>query len=79
MKKLIILSVIGLVFSCKEKNANENYQSDSLSVASGQGDSLSNSSSMNNTATPDSSTLNSSSTTPSDTVSTKRDSVRRRQ
>jgi len=78
MKKLILVSVIGLLFSCKEKNSKENYQSDSLSVANGQNDSLSNSSSMDNTAVPDSSNLNSSSTSPSDTVSTKRDSVRRR-
>lgn len=78
MKKLIFVSVIGLLFSCKDKKSEENYKSDSISVANGQNDSLSPSSPMNNTATPDSSNLNSSTTNPTDSLSTRKDSVRRR-
>ncbi|UQB69386.1 hypothetical protein [Epilithonimonas zeae] len=78
MKKLIFVSVIGLVFSCKDNKSQENYRSDSLSVANDQNDSLVTSSSIDNTATPDSSNLNSSTTTPIDSLSTRKDSVRRR-
>jgi len=78
MKKLIFVSVIGLVFSCKDKKSQENYRSDSLSVANGQNDSLATSSSIDNTATPGISNLNSSKTNPTDSLSTRKDSVRRR-
>ncbi|SEH87734.1 hypothetical protein [Epilithonimonas hominis] len=78
MKKLIFVSVIGLLFSCKDNKSQDNYKSDSLSVANGQNDSLSTSSTMNNTSTSDSSNLNSSTASPNDSLSRRKDSVRRR-
>lgn len=67
-----------LVFSCKDNKSQENYRSDSLSVANGQNDSLSTSSSTDSTTTPGISNLNSSKTNPSDSLSRRKDSVRRR-
>jgi len=78
MKKLIFVSVIGLVFSCKDNKSQENYRSDSLFVANDQNNSLSTSSSKDSTTTPDISDLNSTKTNPTDSLSTRKDSVRRR-
>jgi len=74
MKKLILVLVIGAIFSCKDNKSNEKYRADSLSNANDQ----KSSSSVNNTAIPNSSNLNSSTTTPNDSLSTRRDSVNNR-